>query len=77
MYYEVPDQMIIINHALLMFSFQAKAVLFMGDIDEFFIPQASAREGHAWAPTHRHAGTCQNMCASTNQCSTTASIIVL
>ncbi len=40
-YYEVPDQMIIINHALLMFSFQAKAVLFMGDIDEFFVPQAS------------------------------------
>eukprot|EP00798_Chlamydomonas_sp_ICE-L_P005296 gene5296-18541_t len=41
-YYDVPDQVLIINHALLMFSFQPKAVLFMGDIDEYFIPNNNA-----------------------------------
>eukprot|EP00955_Chlamydomonas_euryale_P045220 353088-Chlamydomonas_euryale.AAC.20 len=37
-YYAIPEQMVIINHALLTFSRYANAVLFMADIDEFLVP---------------------------------------
>ena len=42
-YYDVPEQLLIINHALLAFRPYERTVVFNGDIDEFFVPQASAR----------------------------------
>ena len=41
-YYEVPDQVLVNNHALLAFSGQeGHTALFFADIDEFFVPQVT------------------------------------
>lgn len=41
-YYEVPDQVLVNNHALLAFSGrEGNTALFFADIDEFFVPQVT------------------------------------
>jgi hypothetical protein len=37
-YYPVPEQILINNHALLVFKRRERTLLFMADIDEFFNP---------------------------------------
>ena len=45
-YYEVPDQVLANNHALLAFSGQeGNIALFFADIDEFFVPQVNICDG--------------------------------
>ena len=44
-YYDVPDQILVTNHALLVLSQLEDAVLFNADIDEFFVPQVWGKFG--------------------------------
>jgi hypothetical protein len=40
-YYQVPDQIVVNNHALLAFRRHTRAVLLLADIDEFLVPAVS------------------------------------
>eukprot|EP00798_Chlamydomonas_sp_ICE-L_P005096 gene5096-34896_t len=42
-FYEIPDQILINNHALLAFGSQPTAVLFLADMDEFFVPRPPSK----------------------------------
>ena len=56
-YYEVPDQVLVNNHALLAFSGQeGNIALFFADIDEFFVPQVTVCDGGRVTVSRASAG---------------------